>query len=105
MKEPALSDCQATIANTSNDIHVLTSSPCQNSGNFTANNTSYHRVINLLLYGARPRQLHCLTIREITPYLLTIDSQNLAEALVKRFFAGLWKDFSRFAVDGRDITC
>ena len=48
LKEPTLLDCQATIADTSNDIHVLTSSPCQNSGNFTVNNTSCHRVITAL---------------------------------------------------------
>ena len=41
-------DCQATIADTSNDIHVLTSSPCQNSGNCTVNNNSCHRVITAL---------------------------------------------------------
>ena len=55
--------------------------------------------------SCRRGQLHCLTIREITPYLHTIDPQNLAEALVKRFFTGLWNDFSQFAADKRDITC
>ena len=103
LKEPALSDCQATIADTSNDIHVLISSPCQNSGNFMVN-TSCHYVITAL-YRAHPGQLHCLTILEITPYLCTIDPQNLAEALVKCFFTGLWNDSSQIAVDGRDITC
>ena len=46
--ETTLLDCKATIPDTSNDIHVLTSSPCQNSGNFTVNNTSCHRVITAL---------------------------------------------------------
>jgi len=77
-----------------------TLSPCQYFGNFSVSNTSCHYFTEGALAICT-----CLTICEKTPYLCTIDPQNLAEALGKLFFIELWNGFSRFAFTWHVIPC
>ena len=76
-----LSDYQTTIVVTSTDVHILTLLTCQSFGNFFLSNTSCH-------YFTEGALAICTVLRFMkkTPYLYTIDPQNLAEALGKCFF-------------------